>query len=105
MGLLRILNVALTQLHPTSWETLQAFRLIYDAFKLRSSPQSLLFYYNSRATHLVGWLSLPRPIKTSRRGTLKCSLNYTVSHISMTRRENRNSHFIKLGRLPVMLTG
>ena len=34
------------------------FRLICDVFRLRSSPQSFLFYYNSWLTHPVGWLSL-----------------------------------------------
>jgi len=65
MGVLMILNVALTQLHPNYWVTLQAFRLICDAFRLMLSPQSFLFYYNSHSTNPVGWLSL-----TSRPGNI-----------------------------------
>jgi len=58
MGVLRILNVAPTQLHHNSWVVLQVFQLIYDLFRLRSSPQSFLFYYNSHPTNPMGWLSL-----------------------------------------------
>jgi len=43
MGVRRILNVALTQLHPNSWAALQAFRLICDALRLRPSPQFFCF--------------------------------------------------------------
>ncbi|QCD86377.1 hypothetical protein DEO72_LG3g898 [Vigna unguiculata] len=34
MGVLRLLNVAPTQLHPNSWAYLQAFRLLYGFFKV-----------------------------------------------------------------------
>ena len=57
MGVLRIPNVALTQLHPNSWATFQAFRLICDLCWLRSSHQSFSFYYNS-CLDGMGWLSL-----------------------------------------------
>jgi len=58
MGVLRFLDVVPTQFHPNSWAALQAFRLICDVFRLMSSPQSFLFYFNSRSAQLVGWLSL-----------------------------------------------
>jgi len=58
MGVLRILNVAPTQLHPNSWATLQAFRLLCQNFKLEPTPESFLYYYNTRLSTLVSWLSL-----------------------------------------------
>lgn len=54
MGVLRFLDVVPTQFHPNSWAALQAFRLICDVFRLMSSPQSFLFYFNSRSAQLVG---------------------------------------------------
>jgi len=66
MGVLRILNIAPTQLHPNSWAAFQAFRAICDAFRLMSSPNLFFFYYNSRLTTLVSWLSL-----TSRLGSIR----------------------------------
>ena len=59
VGVLRILNVALTQLHPNSWVCLQAFRIIYDIFRIIPTPQSFLFYYKSPPSTPVSWLSLP----------------------------------------------
>jgi len=44
MGVLRILNVAPTQLHPKSWAALQAFRVLCDLFKLIPTPQAFLYY-------------------------------------------------------------
>jgi len=42
IGVLRLLNVAPSQLHPNSWASLQAFRLICRVFHLRPSPQVFL---------------------------------------------------------------
>ncbi|KAL9324147.1 hypothetical protein ACSQ67_009004 [Phaseolus vulgaris] len=47
MGVLRILNVAPTQLHPNLWTSLRAFKIICDIFKIIPTPQLFLFYYNS----------------------------------------------------------
>ena len=58
MGVLRVLNVAPTQLHPNSWASLQAFRLVCRVFHLRPSPQVFLQYYCTRLGDLVSWLSL-----------------------------------------------
>ena len=38
MGVLRLLNVGPTQLHPNSWPYLQAFRLLCMALYLEPSP-------------------------------------------------------------------
>jgi len=58
MSVLRILNVAPTQLHPNSWAILQAFRIICQIFGLTPTPESFLYYYNTHPSTPVGWLSL-----------------------------------------------
>jgi len=58
MGVLRILNVEPTQLHPNSWVALQAFRVLYDLFKLIPTRQAFFYYYNTRLSTPVSWLSL-----------------------------------------------
>jgi len=58
MGVLRILKVASTQLYPNSWVALQAFRVLCDLFKLIPTPQAFLYYYNTRPSTPVSWLSL-----------------------------------------------
>jgi len=42
MGVLRLLNVAPTQLHPNSWGSLQAFRLLCKALWLEPTAESFL---------------------------------------------------------------
>jgi len=42
MGVLRVLNVAPSQLHPNSWAALQSFRLICRVLHLKPSPQVFL---------------------------------------------------------------
>ena len=42
MGVLQLLNVAPTQLHPNSWAYLQAFRVLCRALYLQPSPWSFL---------------------------------------------------------------
>jgi len=58
MGVLRALNVAPTQVHPNTWASLQAFRLLCDAMRLRPTPSSFLCYYGSYPGRLASWLSL-----------------------------------------------
>jgi len=58
MGVLRILHVAPTQLHPNSWGYLQCFRLLCEMFGLVPSPQSFLHYYSARPSNPVRWVSL-----------------------------------------------
>ena len=43
---------------PNCTATHQAFCILYDIFKLIPTPQSFLFYYNSRMSSPVSWLSL-----------------------------------------------
>jgi len=58
MGVLRVLNVAPSQLHPNSWASLQVFRLICRVFHLKPTPQVFLQYYCTRPGELLNWLSL-----------------------------------------------
>jgi len=66
MGVLRILNVAPTQLHPNSWAAFQAFRVLCDIFRLIPTPQSFLFYYSARPSTPGSWLSF----SSRRRGNI-----------------------------------
>ena len=74
MGVLRILNVRPTQLHPNSWAILQAFRILYRIFKLTPTPESFLYYYNTHPSTPVSWLSL-----SSRPGNVRF-VAYTTSY-------------------------
>jgi len=58
MGVLRVLNVAPSQLHPNSWAALQSFRLICRVLHLKPSPQVFLQYYSTRPGELASWVSL-----------------------------------------------
>ena len=58
IGVLPILNVAPTQLHPNSWRYLQSFRLLCEMFDLIPSPQSFLHYYRARPSTPTRWVSL-----------------------------------------------
>jgi len=58
MGVLRVLNVAPSQLHPNSWAALQAFILDCRVLPLKPSPQVFLQYYSTRPGELASWVSL-----------------------------------------------
>jgi len=58
MGVLRMLNVTPTQLHPNSWASLQGFRLLAEMFHLRPSPHIFLSYYSTCPSYPVKWVSL-----------------------------------------------
>jgi len=58
MGVLRLLNVAPTQLHPNSWGSLQAFRLICKALYLTPTPEIFLYFYITRPRDPLSWVSL-----------------------------------------------
>jgi len=74
MGVLHTLNVAPTQLHPNSWVALQAFRVLCRLFKLEPTPESFLYYYNTRSSTPVSWLSL-----SSRPGNIRFAA-FTTSY-------------------------
>ncbi|QCE11066.1 Transposase putative [Vigna unguiculata] len=58
MGVLRLLNVAPTQLHPNSWAYLQAFRLLCMALYLEPSPRAFLYFFVTRPKSPITWLLL-----------------------------------------------
>jgi len=59
MGVLRLLNVAPTQLHPNSWAYLQAFRLLCIALYLQPTPRAFLYFFLLRRPRSpTTWLSL-----------------------------------------------
>jgi len=58
VGVLRLLNIALTQLHSNSWAYRQAFRVLCQCLYLQPSPQSFLYFYDTRPKSPKTWLSL-----------------------------------------------
>lgn len=58
MEVLRELNVAPTQLHPNSWASLQAFRVVCFCLRIPLSAKVFLYHYMTRPTTPVGWVSL-----------------------------------------------
>ncbi|QCD78996.1 hypothetical protein DEO72_LG1g2633 [Vigna unguiculata] len=58
MRVLRLLNVAPTQLHPNSWAYLQAFRLLCMALYLEPSPRAFLYFFVTRPKSPITWFSL-----------------------------------------------
>jgi len=55
MDVLRTLNVAPTQVHPNTWASLQAFRLLCDVMRLHPTPSCFLSYYNSHPAKKAVW--------------------------------------------------
>ncbi|RDX62137.1 hypothetical protein CR513_59558, partial [Mucuna pruriens] len=68
-GVLRILGLAPTQLHPNGWAAIQAFRVACRALCIIPSAPLFLCFYSSRLTKEVGWVSLT-PITTTPKGDL-----------------------------------
>jgi len=58
MDVLRLLNLAPTQLHPNSWASLQAFRMVCQLFELTPRVEVFLFYYNTYPVSPISWVSL-----------------------------------------------
>jgi len=58
MGVLRLLNVAPTQLHPNSYGYLHVFRLLCRSLYIRSSRECFLYFYNTHPKDPITWLSL-----------------------------------------------
>jgi len=54
VGVLRILNVAPSQLHPNAWAALQAFKLVCRVLGLKPSPSVFFHYYSTRPKEPVG---------------------------------------------------
>jgi len=58
VGVLRTLNVAPSQLHPNTWVSMQAFRVVCRTFGVRPLSTCFLHFYASHPSDLVGWHSL-----------------------------------------------
>jgi len=58
VGVLKELNMAPTQLHPNSWASMQAFRVVCRTFGLRPLPSCFLHFYSSYSAKLISWQSL-----------------------------------------------
>jgi len=59
MEVLRVLNVAPTQLHLNSWVAFQVFRLLCEVLDLQPTPRSFFafFWYNARRPNKLGIFS------------------------------------------------
>ena len=55
---LRELNMAPTQLHPNSWASMQAFRIVCQTFGVRPLPSCFLHFCASHPAEVVGWHSI-----------------------------------------------
>lgn len=58
MVVLRILNVAPSQLHPNIWVAIQAFRALCSFFRFESTVRLFLYYFRTWPTDKAQWLSL-----------------------------------------------
>ena len=58
MGVLRLVNVVPTQLHPNNWAYLQAFWVLCRSLYLQLSPQCFLYFYDTRPESPTTLLSL-----------------------------------------------
>jgi len=58
MDVLQVLNVVSTQVHPNTWASLQAFRLLCDVMRLHPTHSSFLYYYTSHPAKKASWHSL-----------------------------------------------
>ncbi|RDX88910.1 hypothetical protein CR513_29454, partial [Mucuna pruriens] len=67
-GVLRILGLAPTQLHPNGWAAIQAFRVVCRALSIIPSTPLFLCFYSSRLTKEVGWVSLTTITTTPKGG-------------------------------------
>jgi len=50
--------MAPTQLHPNTWASISAFRIICDVFRLSPTPSTFLNYHTFHPAKLVLWYSL-----------------------------------------------
>jgi len=58
VSVLWALNVAPSQLHPNTWASMQAFRVVCRTFGVRPLSSYFLHFYASHPSELVGWHSL-----------------------------------------------
>jgi len=94
MGLLRLLNVAATQLHPNSWAYLQAFRVLFRSLYLQPSPQSFLYFYDTRPKSPTTWLLVDKPLGISRlKAFTQLFKHFKDGFFKVVVKEPRHSYF------------
>jgi len=57
-GMLNLMNIAPSQLHPNSWAFLRCFELLCDQLGLAPSVNAFIYFYQMKFEKLVGWVSL-----------------------------------------------
>jgi len=65
MEVLHILNVVPSQLHPNSWASLQAFRMLCEVLSVKATTGSFLHFFGTRPGDRIGWVSLVDQAKNS----------------------------------------
>lgn len=99
MEVLRILNVAPTELHPNSWGYIQVFVVICQELAIRPTAALFLHFFRTRLMAKRAWLSLStelgnailrlyaHPLKASKISFLECLSLSRVSLSSLTKME------------------
>ena len=94
MGVLLLLNVAPTQLHPNSWAYLQAFRVLCRAMYLRPSPQSFLYFFDTQPRSPTTWLSLiSRPGINRLDAFTQSFKHFKDGFLKVVVKQDRRSHY------------
>jgi len=95
MGVLRLLNVAPTQLHLNSWAYLQAFRVLCQSLYLQLSPLAFLYFYDTRPRQPTTWLSLvSRPSISRLDAFTQLFKHFKDGFFKVVVKEGRRSHFL-----------
>ncbi|QCE03630.1 hypothetical protein DEO72_LG8g1655 [Vigna unguiculata] len=94
MGVLRLLNIAPTQLHPNSWAYLQAFWVLCRALYLQPSPRSFLYFFDTRPRSPTTWLSLISRSRINRLDTFTQSFkHFKDGFFKVVVKQGGRSHF------------
>jgi len=73
VGMLSLMNIAPSELHPNSWAFLRCFKLVCSHLGFEPSLSVFIYFYQMKIGKLVGWVSL-----TASHGTPLFSLyNYS----------------------------
>jgi len=95
MDVLRALNVAPTQLHPSSWAYLQAFRILCQSLYLEPTPYAFLYFYDTRPRCPATWLSLISRPSISRLDAFSQSFkHFKDGYFKVIVKEGGKSHFL-----------
>jgi len=95
MGVLRVLNVAPTQLHPNSWAYLQAFRILCESLYLETFPYAFLYFYDTRPRRPTTWLSLISRPSISRLDAFSQSFkHFKDGYFKVVVQEGGEQHFL-----------